>query len=88
MITDSEFNFLAQINHILFGAIMVFAPLALGSTHLWWFVVATVIGTAVKEFWYDKNYETPEARGSSLEDFLFYQLGMAVALGAYYLVHS
>jgi hypothetical protein len=39
-----------------------------------------VLFAAVKEFWYDHTYESPQTRGSDLEDFLFYVLGAAAEL--------
>jgi hypothetical protein len=41
------------------------------------------IGVALaawKEFWYDKHDENAATRGSDLEDFTFYMVGIAAAL--------
>lgn len=35
---------------------------------------------AVKEFYYDRNFETTDARGSDLMDFSFYALGILIGL--------
>ena len=39
--------------------------------------------TAFKEFYYDNRYEIPEIRGSSLKDFIFYQVGWISGLFLY-----
>ena len=84
MITVKQYNLLAQFNHIMFGALAVFAPATFFDRKTVLYMAgAFFIYAATKEFWYDEKYETPEIRGSSLEDFLFYILGLGVALGLY-----
>jgi hypothetical protein len=87
-ITDKQFDFLSQLNHILFGMVVIWGKIALhGPGHIWWVAGGIVMYAALKEFWYDHVYEDPETRGSDLRDFLYYVLGTAVALGGYYLLH-
>jgi hypothetical protein len=39
-----------------------------------------ILYASLKEFWYDQNYETEEQRGSNLEDWGFYMIGLVSAL--------
>jgi len=84
MITTKLFNQVAQGGHFCAGLAAVWGGAALFGRPV---IGALLITTwaAVKEFWYDKNFETEEVRGSDLEDFLFYTGGAAVALGALWL---
>jgi hypothetical protein len=85
-IDPALFNSVAQTGHTIAGALAVFAPLVLIGP-MWRFVGAGVIvlWALVKEFWWDQHYETPEIRGSSLEDFTFYCVGAGIALLVYQL---
>ncbi len=78
MISDKQFNTLAQISHFGWGTAVVLA----GNLFHARFPVAGawLLYAAIKEFFYDQRYETPEVRGSSLEDFLFQAAGAAVGL--------
>jgi len=67
MIDDKEFNLVSQSAHAFSGAFIGLLGMVL---HQWWIPAGFVVYSAVKEFWYDAKYETPEVRGSSLEDFL------------------
>lgn len=79
MIDDKEFNFVAQLSHVQFGLVTIFASYIWLPTHWYLFTLGlVVVYSAIKEFWYDEKYETTEVRGSSLEDFLF-QAGGAIA---------
>jgi hypothetical protein len=75
-----EFNLVAQLSHFGWGALAVALPSA-----VWSPVAGTLCGAvfvayaAVKEFWYDYEYEEPEVRGSSLQDFLFQLAGVLFA---------
>ncbi len=80
MITDQQYDTLAQYNHVLFGSTIVFAAMDLYPPAMWFVIAAYVIYTAWKEFYYDQRYETPEVRGSNLKDFTFYQVGVMLAL--------
>jgi len=84
-ITDKQFDTLAQINHVLAGLLVPTLAVAYCPVHNVPFYMAGAFAlyAAVKEFWYDQNYETPEVRGSNLRDFLFYLLGDALAIVAY-----
>jgi hypothetical protein len=81
MIDDKTFNTVAQLGHFAGGAAIVLA-----FTVIAWNRQASIYGlltvaalAAIKEFWYDQRYETPEVRGSSLEDFSFYLVGATIA---------
>ncbi len=76
------FNAISQMSHWLGGAFAVLAGYTLfGLKGMWLSVGAVFIGAAVKEFWFDYKYESTEVRGSSLEDFLFYILGLVIGAG-------
>ena len=80
-ITAKNFNEVAQFAH--FGmAGLIFT--ALGKfLHDWRFWALVAFGLAVaawKEFYWDERYEDAETRGSSLEDFCFYALGIAAGV--------
>jgi hypothetical protein len=79
-IDPKTFNRVSQLSHFGWGAMILFAAGTLRASVLTLFAIAFVCGiaAAVKEFWYDEHYETPEVRGSSLEDFVFYFLGVSV----------
>lgn len=49
---------------------------------LWYgILIAAGVGLAAfKEFWYDPHYENPATRGSDLEDFSFYLVGISIAV--------
>jgi len=82
MITDSEFYQISDRAHFLGASSAVLLPLALGFQPRWAFIVAglMVLFAAVKEFYWDVHYETPEVAGSGLRDFLGYVLGAGTAL--------
>jgi hypothetical protein len=75
------FNQVSQMSHIAGGLALVFgAQVLFGS-----YIIATVIFlllAAIKEFWYDYKFETEIVRGSSLMDFVFYTVGVAIAIVA------
>ena len=74
-------NVLAQINHVIGGYALL---LTVGYfTHSWIWLIATIalgiILAAVKEFWYDANYELPvQTDGDNWLDFSMYMLGLAL----------
>ena len=79
MNTDIEkmFKFVAQTAHFFFGSTVGLLPLAINhAVWLTYLAPAFVVITAVKEFWYDEKYETPDIRQSSLLDFAMYNLGL------------
>lgn len=77
MITDKEFDDLAQINHFIGGALaVILAGFLFGMPYFYAAGAAMGFYAAVKEFWYDEHYETTEVRGSSFKDFVFYVLGI------------
>jgi hypothetical protein len=83
-------QYLAQVGH-LFGACSVLLTtgimaLALGAGWLPVLVVlaAGVAAAAVKEFWYDMQYELPrQTWGDSAMDFGFYVLGAGLGTGLF-----
>jgi hypothetical protein len=86
MIDFATFNTVSQFAHWLAGCLFVMGFTYLfGSGAEWWCVGIFTAYAAIKEFWYDQNYETPEVRGSSLQDFLFYEAGVLLAIGLIYL---
>jgi len=74
----------AQFSHalagstIVFGTIVLFAPMWLAAT-----LPLFIIYACVKELWYDTVYETAAQRGSNAEDFGFYCVGAVAALLLY-----
>jgi hypothetical protein len=82
MINPTTFNTVSQISHALGGAFaMVCGAFLFGPHSLLYIGPAFVIYAAAKEFWYDFQYESAAVRGSSLEDFLFYLLGLFFGIG-------
>ena len=78
MISEKQFNMVSQFSHFGWGLAVVLTGnlfhKALPVGGLW------LLYAAIKEFFYDERYETPEVRGSSLEDFVFQAMGAGVAL--------
>lgn len=71
----------AYTTHILGAALIIVAfAYLLGSAYWYYYAGVTIAYAAVKEFWYDENYETVEVRGSNLTDFLYYIAGVALGL--------
>jgi hypothetical protein len=77
------FNEVSQFAHFFAAAtvyLTIFLVLLAGHWYtprrllLW--VIPGVALAAFKEFWYDKHDENAETRGSDLEDFSFYVLGI------------
>lgn len=77
------FNMVAQNAHMLAGSTLAFATILL-APH-WFFEVEFlfIVLTAIKEFWYDQNYENVMTRGSNLNDWLHYQIGWFAAGSLY-----
>ena len=78
---DPSLNTVSQFAH--FGvaySITLSLLIIFGFSMLWWFLPVAIGLAAWKEFWYDYRYETPDVRGSSLEDFLFYVGGVGAAV--------
>ena len=75
MIPYEIFNTVSQSAHFFSAAFVVY----LFNGNMW--VSAILIAlTAIKEWWYDYKYESAAVRGSSLEDAVFYWLGIAAAI--------
>ena len=78
---NPSFNTVSQFAHAGVAYSITLSVLMLGGIHaLYWFLPASVGLAAAKEFWYEYHYETVEVRGSSLQDFLFYSLGIGLAI--------
>lgn len=76
-----SFNEVAQASHVFIAAWAVAtSQLIWHGNAKFWASLGVMLFAAVKEFWYDHTYESPETRGSDLEDFLFYALGVAAEL--------
>lgn len=82
MIPDSFFNVVAQLSHVGWGALVITWTALLFPREFYWIWVALESVAAIKEFWYDQNYETADERGSNLLDFSMYTLGALLAFGA------
>jgi hypothetical protein len=80
--TDQAFaNIVAQIAHTLAGYAAIVTLILLGVPHA--VVIASVSVTLyalVKEFWWDYKYEDAVTRGSSVEDFVFYIVGLILGI--------
>lgn len=76
-----DFYTLADRTHFLGAclAIVVFKDFA-KPDYIPWFGGALLVYAAIKEFWYDQNYEITEIRGSNLRDWVGYVLGWMAAL--------
>jgi hypothetical protein len=75
------FNEVAQASHFFIAAWAIGTSEAIWRGNAkFWACLGVVFFAAVKEFWYDHTYESPQTRGSDLEDFLFYVLGAAAEL--------
>ncbi len=75
------FNEVAQASHFFIAGWAIATAQGLWHGYAKYWAAAVVVAfAAVKEFWYDHTYESPQTRGSDLEDFLFYALGSAVEL--------
>jgi hypothetical protein len=76
-----SFNEVAQASHVFIAAWAVAtSQLIWRGNAKYWASLGVLLFAAVKEFWYDHTYETPQTRGSDLEDFLFYALGTGAEL--------
>lgn len=85
MITDSQFNKVSQNAHVLAGLAWIWGSVVLfGPQYIWYFLDAGVLLAAVKEFWWDYRFENTEVRGSSMEDFNVYCMGLIIAIASYF----
>jgi hypothetical protein len=85
MITDKQFNGLAQKAHVFGGLSWIWGWALFFPAHMFMAASLGISLAAFKEFFIDYIFENSEERGSSAEDFSFYCIGMAVALASYYL---
>lgn len=82
VIDQKTFNFVAQMSHWLGGAWLTLVPVYFwGKDSLYYSIPIIVSIAAFKEFYIDYHYENEETRGSSMEDFLFYCLGISITVG-------
>ena len=71
----------AQASHVAIGAAVVGLTSArFHGNSKYIAAIIVVLLAAVKEFWWDENYEDAATRGSNLEDWSYYVAGAAVAL--------
>ena len=79
MVDEKEFDFVAQLSHLGWGIAVVLLADKLfhraASMAILWIIYA-----AIKEFYWDYKYETPEVRGSSAKDYLFQVLGALIGI--------
>jgi hypothetical protein len=78
-ISPKTFNRNSQYAHFGMAAAIY---LTIGRFSFHWMLYLAPVGIALaawKEFWYDRHYESDEERGSDLEDFAFYCIGIAYA---------
>lgn len=88
MIPEPIFDAVAQLSHVGWGLAVVWGfALLWNPEQLWWAVPSATGLAALKEFWFDQNYENAAERGSNLKDFIFYCVGIYGALGAYLVRH-
>jgi hypothetical protein len=70
----------AQTAHVGVGAAVVALATAKGFPHAQLYSsLGMVVITAVKEWWWDVQFEDLETQGSAGVDFLFWMVGVAVA---------
>jgi hypothetical protein len=82
-VDGATFNEVAQLSHFGWGMLAAVLPMALAGSVNWWSYGVWILWIAyatVKEFVLDERYETPNVRGSSLEDFLFEAGGLALGI--------
>lgn len=85
MSADVSFNFVCQMTHWSFAAFLTLTVARLAPSAIGAYIVLAICAAAIKEFWYDLKYETPDAMGSggikgSIEDFTFYMIGLVSAM--------
>ena len=83
VIDPKFFNQVAQNAHMLLGVSVGLIGLLYAPKYIWCVLGVYMIVTAVKEFWYDQHYENAETRGSNLNDWLHYQVGIGWSLSLY-----
>ena len=84
MVNGKTFDLVSHSAHVFSGISLGFFPAHFGLS-LWIVVPFWLAVFAAKEFWYDYRYEIAAVRGSSVKDFLFQILGLAIGVGLFYL---
>jgi hypothetical protein len=77
-------NVLAQFGHagIPYGMLLTVAKY---NWHFWPIAVGLLGYAALKEFWFDANYEVPhQTFANNMTDFSFYCLGIGLAMLVYF----
>ncbi len=77
-----SFNQVSQASHVFLGALLVALPIARGGMHFWPVFTGHLLAggfAALKEFFFDADFESPATRGSDREDFVFYLAGIVIA---------
>lgn len=86
MVDPKFFQFVASMAHLFCGmCLFLIVTMFWGLDPLIYVGPAFVGLTALKEFWYDANYEDLATRGSNLLDFSMYNLGALLGLCLYLL---
>lgn len=81
--TNPTYDNLAQTAHALAGYAIVLTASQFGGKPPIVVGGLFVVYAAVKEFWFDIHYETPEVSGGwsgGVKDFAFYMVGLAAGL--------
>jgi len=76
------FCVVAQLSHFAWGCLVISWAGILFPHSFWWILALWESLAAIKEFWYDHNYENPATRGSDLLDFSIYTLGALIGVSA------
>lgn len=81
-------NFLAQAGHLLAGyAIVLTAAFLSGTLAVIIISCLLIVYAALKEFWYDANFESPKQTATdNWLDFSFYIIGMIIGLSVIFLI--
>jgi hypothetical protein len=87
VVSDQEFDWVAQNGHDTAGIMAVLGPVAILGPAFHWAALgaACLYGFATwKEFWWDARHETPDVRGSDLEDWCHYVIPCTITLCIYW----
>jgi hypothetical protein len=71
-------NALAQFGHLSFGNALTFWLHIVFQCRLWIAVALPAAFALAKEAWFDPRYETETTRGSGIQDFAYYAVGIAL----------
>ena len=75
------YNLMGSLAHVFFGAWITLACVYMfGPKSLYWTLPLLVTYAAIKEFWWDENYETADERWNGFYDFGTYISGGILTL--------